>query len=118
MGARFWSIQAGAFTNPAAADALRGQLAGAGIAARVDTPVREGKLMRLVRVGVYPTCAAAEADLAEVRRIRSDAFAVPASLIMRVHPTEIEVFVGSQSEGNPYHAGEKAPLILARYRAS
>ena len=78
VGARFWSIQAGAFTSPATAGALRGQLAGAGIAARVDPVVRDGKLMRLVRVGAYPTCAAAEADLAKVRRIRSDAFAVPA----------------------------------------
>jgi transcriptional regulator with GAF, ATPase, and Fis domain len=40
---------------------------------------------------------------------------VPAALIMRVHAREIEVFVASQSPGNVYHHGEKAPLDIGLY---
>jgi PAS domain S-box-containing protein len=37
---------------------------------------------------------------------------VPAALIMRVHPGEIEVFVASHGPGNVYRAGERTPLDL------
>jgi transcriptional regulator with GAF, ATPase, and Fis domain len=37
-------------------------------------------------------------------------FDVPATLIMRVHPPSIEVFVASNSPGNPYEKGEQADL--------
>jgi diguanylate cyclase (GGDEF)-like protein/PAS domain S-box-containing protein len=40
---------------------------------------------------------------------------IPAALIMRVHPREIEVFVSSQSEGNVYERGERAPLDTGLY---
>ena len=40
---------------------------------------------------------------------------IPAALIMRVHEKEIEVFVSSQSAGNVYHQGEKAPLDFGLY---
>ena len=40
---------------------------------------------------------------------------VPAALIMRVHPHELEVFVSSHSPGNVYHRGEKAPLGTGLY---
>ncbi len=40
---------------------------------------------------------------------------IPAALIMRVHADDIEVFVASDSHGNPYHAGEKSPLNLGLY---
>ncbi|WP_211252176.1 bifunctional diguanylate cyclase/phosphodiesterase [Marinobacterium jannaschii] len=36
--------------------------------------------------------------------------AIPASLIMRIHPHEIEVFASSQTEGNPYEQHEMAEL--------
>jgi len=35
---------------------------------------------------------------------------VPAALIMRFNDPEIEVFVSSKSQGNPYHAGKKEHL--------
>ncbi len=37
-------------------------------------------------------------------------FNVPSALIMRVHPPTIEVFLSSQTEGNPYKKGEEAEL--------
>lgn len=40
---------------------------------------------------------------------------VPAALVMRVHPEDIEVFTASQSEGNPYRVGERAPLDTGLY---
>jgi diguanylate cyclase (GGDEF)-like protein/PAS domain S-box-containing protein len=40
---------------------------------------------------------------------------IPAALIMRVHPREIEVFLSSQSEGNVYEQGERAPLDTGLY---
>lgn len=40
---------------------------------------------------------------------------VPAALIMRVHPREIEVFVASQNQGNIYEAGERAQLNTGLY---
>jgi diguanylate cyclase (GGDEF)-like protein/PAS domain S-box-containing protein len=40
---------------------------------------------------------------------------VPAALIMRVHPREIEVFVTSHSTGNVYEAGERAKLDTGLY---
>jgi len=42
-------------------------------------------------------------------------FEVPAGLIMRVFPTEIEVFVSSQTENNPYEKFEKAFLNTGLY---
>jgi PAS domain S-box-containing protein len=40
---------------------------------------------------------------------------VPAALIMRVHPEEIEVFVASHGPGNVYQAGERSPLNMGLY---
>ncbi len=40
---------------------------------------------------------------------------VPAALIMRVHPQQIEVFLSSQNQGNPYEPGEKADLHTGLY---
>jgi PAS domain S-box-containing protein len=40
---------------------------------------------------------------------------VPAALIMRVHPEQIEVLVGSDSVGNPYEPGERADLNTGLY---
>jgi PAS domain S-box-containing protein len=37
------------------------------------------------------------------------------ALIMRVHPRELEVFVASDSPGDVYQAGEKAPLDMGLY---
>ena len=37
-------------------------------------------------------------------------FDVPAGLIMRVLPEQIEVLVSSHTEGNPYEPDEKADL--------
>ncbi|PHS11134.1 MAG: hypothetical protein COA78_10355 [Blastopirellula sp.] len=42
-------------------------------------------------------------------------FDVPAGLIMRVLPTQIEVLLASKSEGNPYKAEEKADLNTGLY---
>jgi len=40
---------------------------------------------------------------------------VPAALIMRVHSSEIEVFISSQSSGNVYEQGEKGNLDTGLY---
>lgn len=40
---------------------------------------------------------------------------VPAGLIMKVHPQEIEVFLKSNTKGNPYEKGEKAKLNTGLY---
>lgn len=45
----------------------------------------------------------------------ADVVQVPAALIMRVHATEIEVFVKSDNDGNVYEAGERAPLNTGLY---
>jgi len=42
-------------------------------------------------------------------------FEVPAGLIMRVFPTEIEVFLSSQTEANPYKKFERAHLNTGLY---
>ncbi len=35
---------------------------------------------------------------------------VPAALIIKLHPSEIEVCAAAETDRNPYHPGEKAPL--------
>lgn len=40
---------------------------------------------------------------------------VPSGLIMKLNEDTIEVFLKSQTEGNPYHAGEKASLVYGLY---
>ncbi len=42
-------------------------------------------------------------------------FDVPAGLIMRVLPSQIEVLLASNSSGNPYKLGEKAVLKTGLY---
>ena len=79
VGARRWSVQAGAFTDAAPAERLRSRLAAAGLAARVDAALRNGRLMRLVRVGSHATYDAARADLEKVKRVSGDAFITPAA---------------------------------------
>jgi tetratricopeptide (TPR) repeat protein len=77
VGARRWSIQAGAF-GAAGAEKLRQRLSGAGLDARIDLALRDGRLMRLVRVGSYPTYDAARADLGKVQKVIGEAFVTPA----------------------------------------
>lgn len=43
----------------------------------------------------------------EIINIMAQLFEVPAALIMRLRETDIEVFLSSKSEGNPYHPGDK-----------
>lgn len=47
--------------------------------------------------------------------VMADIFDVPAGLIMRVLPDEIEVLVASHGEDNPYEADEKAKLNTGLY---
>jgi len=47
--------------------------------------------------------------------LMANLFEVPAGLIMKVHPTQIEVLVSSQTEGNPYGVNEKADLNTGLY---
>jgi hypothetical protein len=42
----------------------------------------------------------------EILNILSHTANIPAALIMRLRDADIEVFVSSQSEGNPYHPGD------------
>jgi len=45
----------------------------------------------------------------------SEVFSVPAALVMKVHLQEIEVFVSSDSEGNPFEKGQKGSLNRGLY---
>lgn len=45
----------------------------------------------------------------------ADIAGIPAALIMRVHPRDLEVFISSHSEGNVYKSGELAPLDTGLY---
>ena len=47
--------------------------------------------------------------------VMADIFDVPAGLIMRVLPEQIEVLVSSHTAGNPYEADEKANLNTGLY---
>jgi len=47
--------------------------------------------------------------------VLAEVFKVPAGLIMRVSPEEIEVLVSSKSQRNPYEPGEKANLKTGLY---
>ena len=73
-----WSIQAAALGNQAAAGDLLKKLGQAGLDARIDLELRDGRMMRLVRVGAYSTRAEALTELGPVRKICSDAYPVPA----------------------------------------
>jgi len=73
-----WSIQAAAYARPGAERPLVDRLRQAGLPARTDQELRQGRMMQLVRVGVYATFRAAEGDLPKVKRIQSDAFITPA----------------------------------------
>ncbi len=55
------------------------------------------------------------ANWQESLNLIADVIQVPAALIMRVHATEIEVFVKSNNDGNVYEAGERAPLDTGLY---
>jgi hypothetical protein len=46
----------------------------------------------------------------EISDILAGMIKIPAALIMRFTEPEIEVFVSSNSEGNPYHPGDKEKL--------
>jgi tetratricopeptide (TPR) repeat protein len=73
-----WSIQAGAFENPAPAQDLVKRLRGLALPVRIDRELRGGRMMHLVRVGTYPTFEAAQADLVKVKAVSSDAYPAPA----------------------------------------
>jgi GAF domain-containing protein len=51
------------------------------------------------------------ADWQEIVDVLSRIVGVPAALIMRRTSLDIEVFVSSQSEGNPYQVGDKEELM-------
>jgi signal transduction histidine kinase len=56
--------------------------------------------------------------LAEWQRIVDlmvEIIGVPAGLVMKAHPSEIEVFVASSAEGNPYKKGERIALDTGSY---
>ena len=44
-----------------------------------------------------------------------DLMKVSAVLIMKLHPHELEVFVGSKNEGNPYAIGDRGELNIGSY---
>jgi GAF domain-containing protein len=47
----------------------------------------------------------------EIANILAELIKIPAALIMRFTDPKIEVFVSSNSEGNPYHPGDKETLF-------
>jgi len=50
-----------------------------------------------------------------ITNLMADIIGVPAGLIMKLHKDEIEVFVSSESQGNPYKVKEKEHLNLGLY---
>ncbi|MFP4532024.1 MAG: GAF domain-containing protein, partial [Desulfobacterales bacterium] len=48
-----------------------------------------------------------QANWQEIINIMAQLCEVPVALIMRLRETDIEVFLSSKSEGNPYHPGDK-----------
>ncbi|WP_434033064.1 GAF domain-containing sensor histidine kinase [Cupriavidus sp. a3] len=51
----------------------------------------------------------------EIVDLLAEIMHVPSALIMQVGPSDIEVFVSSESEGNPYEASETAALNTGLY---
>ncbi len=51
----------------------------------------------------------------EIVNLMAEVIGVPAALIMKVIPPQIEVFVSSASKGNPYKRGEKEDLDSGLY---
>ena len=47
--------------------------------------------------------------------LMAETVGVPAGLIMKVDPPQIEVYISSKTEGNPYHRGERANLNTGLY---
>ena len=47
----------------------------------------------------------------EVADVLAEIVGIPAALIMRLRDPNIEVFISSRSEGNPYHPGDKENLL-------
>lgn len=73
-----WSIQAGALFTSAKAQDIQTQLNQAGFTSRLDFEIRNGRLMRLVRLGNYNTYEAGGPDLKRLQRVCPDAYLVPA----------------------------------------
>ncbi len=71
-------------------------------------PIRPGLDELEVSAGVLENWQATVDLLAKIAN-------VPAALIMRVHPEEIEVLVASHGPGNVYHPGERASLNTGLY---
>jgi len=46
----------------------------------------------------------------KIVNIMAESIGVPAGLIMEIHETEIEVFIASNTKGNPYERGERTTL--------
>ncbi|MDP3286625.1 MAG: hypothetical protein Q8M56_19510, partial [Desulfobacterales bacterium] len=51
------------------------------------------------------------ANWQEMANILAEMVKIPAALIMRFLDSHIEVFISSNSEGNPYHPGDKEMLF-------
>jgi tetratricopeptide (TPR) repeat protein len=73
-----WSIQVGAYSSDRSGRQLEAVLRQEGFSPREERELRDGQVLRLMRVGNYPTFDAAKPDLLRVQRHRSDAFITPA----------------------------------------
>ena len=50
--------------------------------------------------------------------LMAEIIGVPAGLIMRIKGSDIEVFVSSKSQGNPYRRGDKEHLLEIQKRVN
>ncbi len=73
-----WSIQVGAYRDDRSGRQLEASLRRDGFAPREDRELRNGQLLRLIRVGSYATYDAANADLPRAQQHSSDACIVAA----------------------------------------
>lgn len=72
--ATHWTVQAGAYSDPAQAQNAQRQLRQSGLPAQVDKEMRDDSLMYLVRAGSFSTLEEGQADLQRVKRFFRDAF--------------------------------------------
>ncbi|MBA7465646.1 Sensor histidine kinase RcsC [subsurface metagenome] len=78
-----------------------------------DKVKTKGQLIK--RVGKPPIPENVICKWLEVVNLMAEVIKVPAGLIMKVIPPQIEVFVSSASKGNPYIRGEKENLDSGLY---
>ncbi len=94
---------------------LRTRLAGLEQGTSGDQPFDDGAPVRTSRASKPDIPDEIIAKWQRVVDLMAEIVEVPAGLIMKVDPPEIEVFIASSTKGNPYEKGERADLNRGLY---